>query len=93
VPLRGRQLLLQSAPFQDPDKKEAERRHVEAHGADRELSLLEEVRLIPPEIIGPELIEAPTGMLAVTGIEGVQVGPDGRRSVVPSHELVVHALQ
>jgi hypothetical protein len=44
---------------------------VEPHRADGELSLLEEVGLIPPEVIGPELIEAPTGMLAATGVERV----------------------
>jgi hypothetical protein len=91
--LRRRQVLLQRAPLQDPDIEEAQRGDVEPHRTDGELSLLEQVRLIPPEIIGPELIEAPTGMLEATGIEGVQIGLDGRRGVVPSHELVVHALQ
>src|SRR5260370_35525588 len=74
VTLRGRQLLPQGAPFQDPDKKEAERRHVEAHGADRELPFLKQIGLIPPELTWPEPIEATTGMLAATGVERVQVG-------------------
>ena len=41
VPLRGRQLLLQRAPLQDPNIEEAQRGHVEPDRADGELSLLE----------------------------------------------------
>jgi hypothetical protein len=32
-------------------------------------------------------------MLAATGIEGVQVGPDGGRGVIPPDQLVVHACE
>jgi len=64
VTLRSWQLLLQGAPFQDPDKKEAERRHVEAHGADRKLPFFKQIGLIPPELTRPEPIEATAWMLA-----------------------------
>jgi hypothetical protein len=69
--LRSWQLLPQSAPFQDPDKKEAERRHVGAHGADRELPFFKQTGLIPPELTRPEPIEATAGMQAATGVESV----------------------
>ena len=91
--LRRRQLLLQRAALQDPDIEEAQRGDVEPHSADGELPLFEQVRLIPPELTWPELIEAPTGMLAATGIEGVQVGPDGGRGVIPPDQFVVHACE
>ena len=42
---------------------------MQAHGPDGELPLLEQIRLVPPEIVGAELIEATAGMLAVTGVE------------------------
>jgi hypothetical protein len=41
--LRGRQLLLQARRFKTRTKKEAERRHVETRGADRELPFFKQI--------------------------------------------------
>ena len=51
MPLRGGQLLFQRAPLEDADKEEAQGRHVEAHGPDGELLLLEQMRVVAPERI------------------------------------------
>src|SRR6476659_10122392 len=55
---RGRQLLLQRPTLQNTYKEEAERRHVEAHGADRELPLFKQIGLISPKLMRPQLIKA-----------------------------------
>ena len=44
---------------------------MEAHGADGELALFEQERLIPTEIPGAESIKATAGMLKATTVEGV----------------------
>ena len=71
VTFRGGQFLLQPAALQDAHIEEAERGDMEADGADGELALFEQGRLIPPEIAGAEPIEATAGMLAATGVESV----------------------
>ncbi len=55
---RGGQVLFQLAPLEDADKEEAQGRHVEAHGPDGQLLLLEQVGLVAAERIRPEPIES-----------------------------------
>ncbi len=50
---------------------------MEAHGADGELALFKQGRVIPPEIPRAETIEAPAGMLTATTLEGVSVASEG----------------
>jgi hypothetical protein len=63
---RGRQLLLHGVSFQDPDYEEAERRHMEAHGADRELPFFKQ---IGPDSAGAHSARADRG-------DGRDVGGD-----------------
>ena len=56
--LRGRELLLQLAPLEHPDKEEAQGRDMEAHGPHGQLLLFKQMRLIAPERVRAELIES-----------------------------------
>jgi hypothetical protein len=92
VAFRRREVLFQFAAFEDADKEEAQGRHVQPHGPDRELLLSKEVGLIPSERVGPELIETTPAVVAFTRPECVEVAPNRGRRVVTSDELVEQTL-
>ena len=87
-----RQVLLHVPPLEHAQIEEAERRQLGDDRAHGQASLLEQVDLVAPEIVGTDAVE-PLPDVSVEGVEDLEIALAGRRRVVAAHELVVQTLQ
>jgi len=88
VSLRSREIFLQLAPLEHPDKEDAPGRDMEAHGPHGQLLLFKQIRLIASERVRAEPIDASAPVILLAGDERVQVAADGgRRVIAPDHLL------
>ena len=87
------ELLFQLTTLEDADKDEAERRHVQADGPNRQFPLLEEIRLVAAQGIPPELLKPAASVVALAGAKRVQVGANRGRGIVAPDQFVVHPLE
>src|SRR5262245_10191153 len=89
--LRVRQAFLPGQPFEDPEIEDAERGQHGYRRTDRHPPILEQVRVIAPQVFRTHAVET-LADVPLKRFEDTEITLAGRRRVLAPNELVVQTL-